>query len=115
MAQSRLGHAEELRHYMYMIEKSNDPKCTACGEDEETIKHILCHCPALDWKRIMIFTEPVTPAHMTKHPEKCRQLLEERFPGLKMPEVLMNTVASKTQNIGRPTNGRRSELTVAFA
>ena len=63
----------------------------------------------------MIFTEPVTPAHMTKHPEQCRKLLGELFPGLEMPEVPMNTVASKTWNMGRPTNGLRSELTVAFA
>ena len=114
-ARLRTGHAKELRHYMYMIEKADDPTCTACGEDEETIKHILCHCPALDWKRIMLFTEPVTPAHMTEQPEKCRQLLEERFPGLKMPEVPMNTVVRKTRSMGRPTNGRQSEPTVAFA
>ena len=47
-ARLRSGHAKELRHYMYTIEQEDDPTCTSCKEADETIGHVLCHCPALD-------------------------------------------------------------------
>ena len=30
---------------------SNDDYCRECGEEEETIEHLLCHCPALEYRR----------------------------------------------------------------
>jgi len=106
-ARLRSGHAKELRQYMYLIDQEDSPTCQACEEDDETIEHVLCHCPALGSKRRAIFPEQPTVAQLTKDPEKCRQLLQERFEDLKL-----NT--EKPVNVGRPS-GRRSEPAVALA
>ena len=72
-ARLRTGHSKELRQYRYMIEKDDEPTCQECDDDEETIEHILCHCPALERIRRLIFEEPPTMAQMTKQPEMCRK------------------------------------------
>ena len=45
-ARLRTGHSKELPQYRYMIEKDDEPTCQEYDDDEETIEHILCHCPA---------------------------------------------------------------------
>ena len=50
-ARIRTGHAKELRYYRYLIETEEDPLCERCGEDNETIEHVLCHCLALELER----------------------------------------------------------------
>ena len=101
-ARLRTGHAKELRQYRYLIEKEDEPTCTACEEDEESIEHVLCHCPTLERKRRMLFEEPPTVAHMTNQPEKCRKLLQDRF-DLKLEENTAQPVRE-----GRP-RGRQRE------
>ncbi|XP_075150766.1 uncharacterized protein LOC142224875 [Haematobia irritans] len=39
------GHLD-LRAHLNRIGVINDSLCRACGEDEETLEHYLCHCPA---------------------------------------------------------------------
>ena len=79
----RSGHAKQLKRYMYMIEKEDDPTCD-CGQEEETIEHVLCRCPALEEKRARMFEGEVTIDMMVYKPEKCRKLLESRYPDLKL-------------------------------
>ena len=72
-----------------MIEKDDEPTCQECEDDEETIEHTLCHCPALERMRRLIFEEPPTMAQMTKQPEKCRKLLQFRFGELRVDNNLL--------------------------
>ena len=88
-ARLRTGHSKELRQYRYMIEKDDEPTCQECDDDEETIEHILCHCPALERMRRLIFEEPPTMAQMTKQPEMCRKLLQFRFGELRVDYNLL--------------------------
>ena len=43
----RTEHSMDLAYYRYKLDKEEDPYCTACGEEYETTRHLLCSCPAL--------------------------------------------------------------------
>ena len=45
-ARLRSNHAKELRYYQHKIGNIESPNCQEC-EVPETIKHVLCECPAL--------------------------------------------------------------------
>ena len=77
----RTGHAKELRWYRYLIETEDDPWCEACGDQEETIDHILCKCAALEEERAR-YGGGITMEKMVTDPETCRRILMKRFAGL---------------------------------
>ena len=79
----RTGHAKELKRYIYLIDQEDDASCE-CGEEEESIEHILCECPILENKRRRIFEGEVGIDMMVTQPEKSRKLLSERFTNLKL-------------------------------
>ena len=82
-ARLRSGHAKELNYYSWLIEKDEDPSCK-CGAEKETIEHVISECPLLDEKRKVLKLQNIKTDIMVKDPEKCRKLLEERFPGLRL-------------------------------
>ena len=60
----------------------DDPNCEF-GGGEETIEHVLCHCPKLGEVKRRVMEEPVQLHHLVSEPEKCRRILATRFEGLK--------------------------------
>ena len=85
-ARLRTGHAMELRAYQHRLDEDVDPICEICGEEEETIEHILCRCPADAQFRRANYDGEVKIANMTSDPNLCRRILERRFPALELPE-----------------------------
>jgi len=81
-ARMRTDHAKELKQYRYKIEMEDDPYCE-CGESEENIRHVLCHCPRLARARAMVAMEQIDISHMISDPETCRRILCVQFPGLR--------------------------------
>ena len=80
------GHAKELKHYRHRIQLEEDALCKECLEEDETTEHILCRCGAEEMRRHQIHPGGrFTPDMMITHPEECRELLERRFEGLKLP------------------------------
>ena len=75
-ARLRTNHAKELRYYLYLIDVEDDPSCPECGFEKETIKHVLCDCPALALQRVRHSEGVVIIAHMVTKPEMCRKILE---------------------------------------
>ena len=55
-----------------------------CGEERETIEHIVSECPLLMNKRRKLGLQNVTPELLVEDPEMGRRLLEGRFPGLQI-------------------------------
>jgi len=79
----RTEHSMDLAYYRYKLDKEEDPYCTACGEEYETTRHLLCSCPALSAERHQQFEgESVQPSDLVQKPEKCRVLLSKRFKDL---------------------------------
>jgi ribonuclease HI len=78
----RTGHAKELAYYRYLIESEDDPRCTECGEEDETIEHVLCRCVALEEERRRQKDGEMTIDQMVTDPETCRKILQKRFAGL---------------------------------
>ena len=78
----RTGHSTELKRYRFLIEKEDDPICNLCEQEEETIEHILCECPALEEERVRQGAGHVTPDMMVTKPELCRKILVKRFKDL---------------------------------
>ena len=83
-ARLRTGHAKELAYYRYLIESGDDAICEECGEEEETIEHVLCRCVALEEERRRRIEGEITIDKMVTDPEACREILQKRFPGLKI-------------------------------
>ena len=82
----RTGHAKELKHYRWRIEQEDDALCEECGEEDETIEHILCKCESDALRRCEIVPGGnFNLGMLTTHPEECRRLLERRFEELKLP------------------------------
>ena len=52
----------------------------------ETIEHVVCKYPQMEARRRSISTEKFSIQMMTTEPEKCRRLLQTRFPVLKWEE-----------------------------
>ena len=84
-ARLRTGHAMELRAYRHRLDEEVDPMCEICGEEEETIEHVLCKCPADEQFLRVNYREELKIANMTTDPELCRRVLERRFPALELP------------------------------
>ena len=83
----RTDHAMELKTYRLRLGQEEDAVCEKCGLEDETIKHILCNCPAIDTKRRELWQdEKIDVSDLVKEPDKCRKLLELRFEELKLPE-----------------------------
>lgn len=40
-----------LRHHLYRMRKRTSPECQHCGEEDDTVAHILSECPAWDPQR----------------------------------------------------------------
>ena len=85
-ARLRTGHAMELAAYRHRIDEDANPMCEICGEEEETIEHVLCRCPADEQFRRQNSRDEVKIAHMTSDPDLCRRILVRRFPVLELPE-----------------------------
>ena len=85
-ARLRTGHAMELRAYQHRLDEDVDPMCEICGEEEETIEHILCRCPADELFRRANYDGEVKIGNMTSDPNLCRRILERRFPALELPD-----------------------------
>ena len=79
----RTGHAKELRYYRYLVEMEDDPMCD-CGEEEETIDHVLCRCQGLEEMRRREAEGQVTIDMMVTKPEMCRKILQHKFGGLQI-------------------------------
>ena len=107
-ARLRTNHAKELKHYQHRIGNVEDAICDICGEGEETITHVLCSCPALEAKRQQIHSGVWTLDMMVDSPEKCRQLLQHRFPALKEKEANNET---KEDTLERGTSDVSSQET----
>ena len=45
ITQMLTGHST-LRRHLFLMKMEDDPICQNCLEDEETVEHFLCHCPA---------------------------------------------------------------------
>ena len=80
----RTGHSTELGYYKHMLDNTKSELCPKCGEEEETIRHLLQDCVALMAKRQEIFGVAKPPLqYLVEKPEECRRYLEYRFPTLK--------------------------------
>ena len=85
-ARLRTGHAKELKHYRWRIEQEDDALCEECGEEDETIEHVLCKCGRDATRQCEIIPgRNFNLGMLTTHPEECRRLLERRFEELKLP------------------------------
>ena len=102
----RTGHSTELKRYRFLIEKEDDPICNLCEQDEETIEHILCECPALEEERVRQGAGHVTPDMMVTKPELCRKILVKRFKDLNTSKHVDNepqySVTDCSQQEGTP-------------
>ena len=88
-ARLRTGHSKELRDYTFIIDKDDDDTCLRCNMGmPETTRHVLCECPALSQARQKHADGKATVRMLVTDPETCRQILQERFEGLKLPETL---------------------------
>jgi len=86
-ARLRSNHAKELAYYQHKIGNIESPNCLECNVPE-TIKHVLCACPATEETRVRNCHEGnMHVSMMITHPEVCRKILENRFPGLKYPST----------------------------
>lgn len=45
LAQLRTGHAPLAKH-LFRLGKIDSPTCPACQQSDETVQHLLLHCPA---------------------------------------------------------------------
>ena len=81
----RTGHAIEFRAYRHRLDEEVDPICEICGEEEETIKHVLYRCPADEQFRRVNYREELKIPNMTTDPELCTGVMEKRFPALELP------------------------------
>ena len=83
-ARLRTEHAKELKSYRHrMLETEDTATCELCGLEDETTMHILCRCPAHEKVRREEFPdERITKEMLVERPEKCRRVLEDRFPDL---------------------------------
>ena len=76
----------ELKSYRFRLGQEEDAVCDECGDEEETIEHIICNCPAEEARRQRLQDGGVfRMMMMTTHAETCRKLLERRFEGLILP------------------------------
>ena len=82
--QLRTDHSKLLKNYRYLIDLEEDPFCDCGMQEEETIEHILCRCPALELQRIRHFAGEVTVSMMVTEPEICRRILKHRFKDLEI-------------------------------
>ena len=84
-ARLRTDHAKELANYRHYIGTAESPDCVEC-QVPETIKHLLCHCPALKEVRARVWPHgKVIINMMVENPEVCRQILQRRIPNLRTP------------------------------
>lgn len=83
-ARLRTEHSKDLAYYRYKIETEDDPMCPECGEEEETLAHVLCRCAALEATRRQHLEEEVTVDMMVSKPELCRRILSQRFQSLRI-------------------------------
>ena len=82
-ARLRTNHAKELKHYQHRIGNEEDAICAKCGEEDETIEHVLCKCPALELQRRRIYEGEWHQEMMVTAPKQSMELLKHRFEGLK--------------------------------
>ena len=85
-ARLRTGHAMELGAYRHRIDEDANPMCEICGEEEETIDHVLCRCPADEQFRRQNSRDELKIAHMTSDPDLCRRIrrLELEIQGVQL-------------------------------
>ena len=82
----RTGHTPELKSYRHRIGTEESPLCDKCGEEDETIQHVLCSCPWDEVRRRNMFGHTVEVRHLTTESEKCRRFLQKRYPLLSLHE-----------------------------
>ena len=50
-----------LRKHLHRIGRADSAVCRACGEDDETLEHYLCECPAFAGIRVeLLSSEPIS-------------------------------------------------------
>ena len=76
----------ELNAYKHRIDPEEDETCEECGEEEETIEHVLCRCPAEELHKRRIHHEEIRMSDMVSKPEICRKIMVRRFPELEVPD-----------------------------
>ena len=76
----------ELNSCKHRIDPEVDATCEECGEEEETIEHILCICPAEELHSRIIHHEEIRMSDIVSRPEVCRKILVRRFPELELPD-----------------------------
>ena len=83
----RTGHALELNSYQHRLDPTKNAKCVECQQEDKTIEHVLCNCPAEEARRQQLKPDGnFTIGDLVSKPELCRQLLERRFQQLKLPD-----------------------------
>jgi len=77
LAQLRTGHSLLLGEYRNRIQ-GTDYACPRCGEEEETLEHVLQRCPNLESPRRRNFVQVPLPLSImtTNQPEAARYFRE---------------------------------------
>jgi len=91
----RSGHAKELKAYRKFIQTEEDAACDLGGEEDETIKHVLCDCPAHEASRRREFESRVEVKMLVEDPDKCRKILAQRYKRL----AISNQAQEETNRI----------------
>lgn len=71
----RTGHALELNSYQHRLDPTKNAKCVECQQEDETIEHVLCNCPAEARRQQLKPDGNFTTGDLVSKPELCRQLL----------------------------------------
>ena len=76
MARLRTGHSTLLAAYRHRIGIQADPICPECGEEEETLQHLLTDCPArADLRRQTLGRDDPTITEVLENPNWLVELL----------------------------------------
>ena len=81
-SQLRCGHSPKLPEYRHKINEDMSPACELCTEEDGTIEHLLCQCPALEMKRQEVFESLPTLTALRDEVVAVRKLLGTVYPEL---------------------------------
>jgi ribonuclease HI len=82
-SQLRTGHSLLLKHYRHRIQREETATCEWCEEEDQTIEHMLCRCPAIENQRTYFVEKtPTLAALVNNEPSLVKRLLGTKFPGL---------------------------------
>ena len=99
----RSNHDKKLRSYRHFIGLDENQECEICGEEPETITHILCKCPALEMKRREHRHDgKFTEEDLVEDPETCRKILSARFHSLRLENEIRQNDIRQSDSIMQP-------------